>query len=114
MRISDWSSDVCSSDLLLMDVAPEHGLGLCPIGRLPAETLGGSLDLGADREVIYGFVGGLPDPSSEDLSAPARDVVAELADWARARLPDYLVPSSDGRRVGTECVSTCSFRGAPC
>src|SRR3546814_15120955 len=112
MRISDWSSDVCSSDLpdrhdlelvapgaalpasahaevnrmacetaaftiflvaaysairplygelardfflieaggigqLLMDVAPEHGPGLCPIGRLPAETLRGTLDPGA-------------------------------------------------------------------
>src|SRR3546814_13419979 len=28
MRISDWSSDVCSSDLLLRQVADEIGVGL--------------------------------------------------------------------------------------
>src|SRR3546814_11996160 len=31
MRISDWSSDVCSSDLLLVDIQN----GFCPGGNLP-------------------------------------------------------------------------------
>src|SRR3546814_4424877 len=33
MRISDWSSDVCSSDLLHLQVVPEHLIGLVQMER---------------------------------------------------------------------------------
>src|SRR3546814_10213864 len=33
MRISDWSSDVCSSDLLCRDAGAREGAGAPPAGR---------------------------------------------------------------------------------
>src|SRR3546814_13939870 len=47
MRISDWSSDVCSSDLLAVLERPdEQAAGLAPVGgraRLPLEQRGVTL-----------------------------------------------------------------------
>src|SRR3546814_9353889 len=41
LRISDWSSDVCSSDLLLSDIEPNRDVGLAthhyfPVGDVAA------------------------------------------------------------------------------
>src|SRR3546814_4255214 len=77
MRISDWSSDVCSSDL---DV-PIHP---CPAGATPWAAL-----------AVAGL--GVPPPESAATirDSPARDT------------------RSEERRVGKECVSTCSSRWSP-
>src|SRR3546814_12557532 len=45
MRISDWSSDVCSSDLFRQRTVPEGGLTLGPLGIGVAERARLALDL---------------------------------------------------------------------
>src|SRR3546814_17310996 len=42
MRISDWSSDVCSSDLPIVWPSPTHGKGLIPY-RTAAECIDWSI-----------------------------------------------------------------------
>src|SRR3546814_16022519 len=112
MRISDWSSDVCSSDL----------------GRGP----------GRDRDL---FVGGIEQehnivffPSSAILASMSRwpsvflarglwcyadSLEGSMASYSRVDGPKELVvvrgphPRSEERRVGKACVSTCRSRCSP-
>src|SRR3546814_11012374 len=105
MRISDWSSDVCSSDLLLLP-EPQRG-------RAHAE---GSGELGNGHGVARGVRRGgracslLDGPGGLALDGAERLLRAErlvaLARQAHVR-------RSDERRVGKECVSTFSFRWSP-
>src|SRR3546814_16039551 len=87
MRISDWSSDVCSSDL------------------------------GRDREVVLvdrgGDLLGQRARVADARGAPVADeVVAEVLQVGpEARL--LVVVRSEERRVGKECVSTCRSRWSP-
>src|SRR3546814_4519542 len=85
MRISDWSSDVCSSDLRLYR--------LC------------GLTLNLEDRVIRG-------PHSRD--SPRQDQIAgaaiERGDFDRS---PYDLNRSEERRVGKECVSTCRSRRSP-
>src|SRR3546814_16168030 len=83
MRISDWSSDVCSSDLPFAGSLVEH-LDLLVEMRE---------DHARDRRI------GAP------LGVPA-------VDQRRARLGPCLCRSEE-RRVGKECVSTCRSRWSP-
>src|SRR3546814_21112486 len=95
MRISDWSSDVCSSDLLR-------------IGAIePARPRRGGGDDGVHQQA---------DPAAGrrlDALAGERDA-AEPAEAARltAAAPSSTETSdrSEERRVGKECVSTCRSR----
>src|SRR3546814_15848759 len=95
MRISDWSSDVCSSDLVL-----DHFGG----GPAAAATLAG---LAGQPHVWI------------KLSAPYRVCrdPAELAPLVRRLLEqahERLVwARPEERRVGTGCVSTGRSRGSP-
>src|SRR3546814_19322329 len=95
MRISDWSSDVCSSDLgvkrgfsAALRSAENRGSG---IARHVAE-----LFLDADQLVVFGEPVRAREAAGLDLSAIGRD---------RER--------SAERRVGKECVSTCRSRWSP-
>src|SRR3546814_17390857 len=98
MRISDWSSDVCSSDLAVADSACvlqlllEHaGRGLVALGRQ------------VDRESLR--------PRSQAAGCFAQDVLRVVA---LAKEPELIDQNrSEERRVGTECVSTCRSRGSP-
>src|SRR3546814_8415345 len=65
MRISDWSSDVCSSDLIVADIRPPepwNSGALAPIS-------GDRLRLGPERTVIFGDVADAPQPQPRQ---PAR------------------------------------------
>src|SRR3546814_3488753 len=85
LRISDWSSDVCSSDLVagrdagtigrpaVVDIADEHAAGPVeaqPLGKARGEILTGEAGPGAHQR-------------------------------------------SEERRVGKECVSSCRSRWSP-
>src|SRR3546814_13255529 len=120
MRISDWSSDVCSSDL--DGVALDLGVSSPQIDD-------------ADRGFSFRFDGPL-DMCMEKAGPSAADVVntvgeEELADIvfhlgeeryarrvaravvaARVRGPITRTGRADERRVGEECVGTCRTRGA--
>src|SRR3546814_12023126 len=115
MRISDWSSDVCSSDLLrladgsLRTIHPAHivmansQIGTPIVPKIPTmERFSGQVmhssrfkrgSVWADRNVLVLGTG-----------ASAHDIAQELnANGAR----------SEESRVGQECVSTCGSRGSP-
>src|SRR3546814_5323246 len=82
MRISDWSSDVCSSDL----AGHQREAGI----ELGADVLG----LGAFE---------LVDHAVEELQLADDEVLAEHE-------RDVVVERAEERRVGKECVRTCRSR----
>src|SRR3546814_10082664 len=87
MRISDWSSDVCSSDLHYVLVGIQHekravpdhrrrhqaAVAMCADGDLPMPDLAQTI---IQRQMVHGVIG----------------------------------IRSEERRVGKECVSTCRSR----
>src|SRR3546814_12042859 len=100
MRISDWSSDVCSSDLdeiaepLVRDLMRLHRIDRLPrrVARDPGIVEQDALE-GEDRAPIF--------HRAEKLRlAGPRDIVE-------------LGQRSEERRVGQECVSTCRYRVSP-
>src|SRR3546814_15965340 len=96
MRISDWSSDVCSSDLAAGRRAEVDRTGAQELERL----------VGAEREhpTDLGAVGG------ELLFEPAL-VLQQDGDGIVVGPVD--ADSSEERRVGKECVRTCRSRWSP-
>src|SRR3546814_15917136 len=97
MRISDWSSDVCSSDLIAsLPATPDLAIICTPAATVPGliAQLG---EKGTKAAVVL----------SAGLSAPApgggtlRDAMLAMA------------RRSEERRVGKECVSTCRYRWSP-
>src|SRR3546814_14474597 len=102
MRISDWSSDVCSSDLGLAEKEAgrrgRHDGLLLPRGE---RRLGGALDA---AEAMF----------VERAAQPADDHPAHELRIAEAHLGLRRVDvRSEERRVGKACVSTCRFRWSP-
>src|SRR3546814_20255793 len=98
MRISDWSSDVCSSDLPL--VGPT--------------TLRDMVGNGIDLLVVPTTVGA---PFNRTQYAVPTTVIKQLNDRIEndaeiERLQEESVDPyrSEERRVGKECVSTCRYR----
>src|SRR3546814_11801802 len=92
MRISDWSSDVCSSDL----------------GWLAQIEL---------VETLWRYPRHFPVQAAR---RHARQVFLEMLQHFRRRLPVRechdcipLRPRSEARRVGKGCVSTCRYRWSP-
>src|SRR3546814_5050800 len=100
VRISDWSSDVCSSDL-------------------PALFLlfGSASENGADRRPLHQKqIGCVVADAAELLDRDAgRQQAAAAAELGRKRQGEQAefaqqVERSEERRVGKECVSTCRSR----
>src|SRR3546814_11102732 len=92
MHISDWSSDVCSSDLLFIEVA--------------------DYDLGAFFRETLRLSGAEPARSTRDERNLACESVSHSSSSENAQLRELtsLQPRSEERRVGKECVSTCRSR----
>src|SRR3546814_12840507 len=101
MRISDWSSDVCSSDLRIgkdkiealvqyfLDVVPPEHWGLTLTAH-PAASSGSSSG-----------------PSLHGTLSPEAQHLVDLIRTADTS------QRSEERRVGKECVSTCRSRWSP-
>src|SRR3546814_1572717 len=98
MRISDWSSDVCSSDLLAERHRPEVRESSDARIRRGGHDRPKDALRNASAVLIYEEVGG-------DAARP----VSEPAD--RKHLVAF--SRSEERRVGKECVSTCRSRWSP-
>src|SRR3546814_19736380 len=98
--MSDWSSDVCSSDLLTA-LAVEYGAGELVTALAPVE-------LDQDASPV-GFV------IDEPQHVERLDEAAKFLERARllGRAIVGLKDRSDERRVGTECVSKCRSRWSP-
>src|SRR3546814_12918773 len=106
MCISDWSSDVCSSDLLR----------LCSQFRTTEETRNVPILLlvGPDdqKQLVKGLEIGVTDYVVRPIDR--NEFIARLrAQVRRKRYQDRLRGRSEERRVGTECVRTCRSRGPP-
>src|SRR3546814_14299315 len=125
MRISDWSSDVCSSDL---PAAKEQ------IESLGAKFIDVPFETDEEREIAQG-VGGYARPMPAAWMARQAALVAERCKQADIVVSTALIPGrpapelisaetvqgmkpgsvirSEERRVGKECVSTCRSRWSP-
>src|SRR3546814_10934681 len=96
MRISDWSSDVCSSDLITRRVRLP-GIEIDLNGSIALDMLA----LLEHRRLVH------------DAPLPV-DPVRPLPRLAVRDRPDAVAQSrSEERRVGKECVSPCSSRWSP-
>src|SRR3546814_13090764 len=94
MRISDWSSDVCSSDLAEQNLDKTVGKGSCPDGRQG----------GRHYHSVHGGVC--------CLTAANRISDRQRIAHRRYRMGNRFQRSEE-RRVGNECVSTCRSRWSP-
>src|SRR3546814_15013148 len=133
MRISDWSSDVCSSDLFAGFLAGQRpdasspGLLLAlaqdnPAGSPFLDLLAGGLG-GGDRDALRAALrrGELQQSYAQWLSSMGYtdrnlfDVHAAflMHSWAIANNGVMTRDRSEERRVGTECVRTCRSRWSP-
>src|SRR3546814_14492479 len=98
MRISDWSSDVCSSDLLEVLAECHHPVSIVTEGALVLRDLDLLAPM-AQRGLasVYLSVTTLDNRLSEKMEP-------------RAAAPHT---RSEERRVGKECVRTCRSRWSP-
>src|SRR3546814_20900530 len=103
MRISDWSSDVCSSDL------GDTGTLLCP--TLPPDLhYVDDSQPGIRRRRLRGkFV--YFEPTGERIRD--EEEIRRINKLAIPPASCYVWIRSDERRVGNECVSTCRSRWSP-
>src|SRR3546814_15239212 len=96
MRISDWSSDVCSSDLLAFSFLADSAGRAAPLGETQPQPA----------------VPPVPRPASP--GPLAAQPYAKLLERAKAALDQHGHMRSEERRVGKECVSTCRTLWSSC
>src|SRR3546814_17281922 len=102
MLIRDWSSDVCSSDLV-PPAFPDSAAGAirCP----PSQLL---WDDGSARRTTD-----IPSPPVAGPEEALGRLCQAALRWARGRTRLSVALRSEERRVGQECVSTCRSRWSP-
>src|SRR3546814_14816662 len=94
MRISDWSSDVCSSDLARR------------LDGFNAPTVWHEFTPLANKHSAVNLGQGFPNWECADFAKDAADkaIRGDFNQYTRR---------SEERRVGKECVSTCRYRWSP-
>src|SRR3546814_17104183 len=97
MRISDWSSNVCSSDLM-------SKLSLAVSTLIDTPTRGPTCD--ETEQGRRAWLRPAADSAPRPEARPGDKKVARQA----GEMP---VGRSEERRVGEECVGTCRSRGSP-
>src|SRR3546814_13727048 len=115
MRISDWSSDVCSSDLLRFPGKPgawEAVYQVCDSQHLANAMLWCATDDRAANEV-FNVTNGDFFRWKNVWPKFARFFDMEVDDVQTIRLAEFMADRSEERRVGKECVSTCRSRWSP-
>src|SRR3546814_10493040 len=110
LRISDWSSDVCSSDLTAFDaphlaVSPETATG---------EPVAGTIKLSSKQNVL-GLALGMTGLGGNATNLTLKELKIDGGLKEGDRLVQFKMTShsSEERRVGNECVSTCRSRWSP-
>src|SRR3546814_13895547 len=102
MRISDWSSDVCSSDLPIFDALAEGKITL-DVAKAYGSTADRDTQLAAWNVIKDSWQGDQPHTIRRYLNESAIEASSAVAN---------LVGRSEERRVGKECVSRCRSRGS--
>src|SRR3546814_12228750 len=95
MRISDWSSDVCSSDLAGIELVARDVVTAVDREHVDPRRIGG----------IPAFVRVHPGVVGAEAERAGTGFQAVVGAGIQAR--------SEERRVGKECVSTCRSRWSP-
>src|SRR3546814_20347008 len=107
MRISDWSSDVCSSDLgkRLVRIGGDRGVSL-------AERIASQFRLLAWKRPLHRMRlrGRFP---LKLITVPTDPISGDGAVGAAMMKGEFVHRRSEERRVGKECVSTCRSRWSP-
>src|SRR3546814_13538909 len=118
MRISDWSSDVCSSDLRDGNVTHPFGL-IDPSAFAQATRTADATGLneiaranGLETSQLVQLLAGETPKDLEPDRLKELDLTKLGADVSSAQ-QRILVNRSEESRVGKECVSTCRSRGWP-
>src|SRR3546814_18010054 len=106
MRISDWSSDVCSSDLEILELAKEDRGYLLDTEMTAEDWL----------KVIETYKAKVLEETGKPFPQDPKDQIwaaigAVFGSWMNQRAITYR--RSEERRVGKECVSTCRSRWSP-
>src|SRR3546814_18643506 len=103
MRISDWSSDVCSSDLYVDQFVAQLGDGINPQFMKSSGGLASAAAFHGRDAILSGPAGGIV------------GMVGSAAPLSKTRLIGFDMGGtrSEERRVGKECVSTCRSRWSP-
>src|SRR3546814_16574848 len=94
MRISDWSSDVCSSDL------PGDKIGVV----IAMES--GDVEIARDLAMHIAAMS----PRFLDAKAVSADAIDSERKIIEAIVAQEQIDRSEERRVGKECVGTCRSR----
>src|SRR3546814_14504623 len=97
MRISDWSSDVCSSDLTVLQIAFDVDLAIVGSEARVVGVAGIGIGIHLEDQALAQFLVG------KAAVKPAHEQGGRIAG----------APRSEERRVGKECVSTCRSRWSP-
>src|SRR3546814_8601959 len=113
MRISDWSSDVCSSDLCFplvhrlrhpVQVFDAAGLALFAVLGTQKALL---FDINPLAAAMLGIMSGIGGGMLRDV------LLAQVPQVLKAEVYAVAALRSEERRVGKECVSTCRSGWSP-
>src|SRR3546814_11575461 len=113
MRISDWSSDVCSSDLIVGLSIRQRWFVLAIVGLLCALGVWSAFRLPVDAvpditnvqvQINTEAEGYSPLESEQRITFPIETAISGIPNL------EYTRSSSEERRVGKECVSKCRSR----
>src|SRR3546814_14876762 len=121
MRISDWSSDVCSSDLPFLYLAIVQSPYLS--AHVGPNRVDFDFSAADDADVEPDLLGENLIPRADIrntalpfIQADLKDVIESINSAKFDRIKRYVTleaPRSAERRVGKECVSTCRSRWSP-
>src|SRR3546814_4524429 len=101
MRISDWSSDVCSSDPAIINGEIITGTVVDQRLALIITANGGKVEEQEKERLRLQVLRNLIDETLQIQEAKANDIVVDRAE------------RSEERHVGKACVSTCRSRWPP-
>src|SRR3546814_17366852 len=105
MRISDWSSDVCSSDLLIVVVSEADTRGNSNVGDLVRYIQYNNFTV-AESKIVSVF-----DYLYRSYSAKRHEILSKNRRVSKYDSENLM--RTEERRVGKECVSTCRSRWSP-
>ncbi|MCB0211209.1 MAG: amino acid adenylation domain-containing protein, partial [Anaerolineae bacterium] len=101
----DRSRDFCLLEAgymgqLLMEEAPAHEIGLCPIGWLEFDAFSGAMGLSANQVLLHSFLGGNIAPtqmtqwSTDEPTQGKNNAIEQLESYLQQKLPAYMIPSA--------------------
>src|SRR3546814_17067835 len=108
MRISDWSSDVCSSDLI-MGGGSSYQSASKGVPVIMKDIADKALDLGIEEanKLLSKQVG---KKLTAEKAGHILSTIRPTLNYGDFQTIDIVVERSEERRVGKECVSRCRSR----